>query len=74
MAVNSPGWETGKLDPYPFAVLGLAAAAKCGLTTLAKAQQVSIEKSFIANRPMVSINELGFYQRTKSVLAGRTDV
>ena len=73
MAVNSPGWETGKLDTDPFAVLGLA-AAKGGLTTLAKAQQVSIEKSFIANRPMVSINELGFYQRTKSVLAGRTDV
>ena len=73
MAVNSPGWETGKLDPYPFAVLGFA-AAKRGLTTLAKAQQTSIEKSFIANRPMVSINELGFYQRTKSVLAGRADV
>ena len=73
MAVNSPGWETGKLDPYPFAVLGFA-AAKRGLTTLAKAQQVSIEKSFIANRPMISINELGFYQRTKSFLAGRTHV
>ncbi len=73
MAVNSPGWETGKLDPYPFAVVGFA-AAKRGLTTLAKAQQMSIEKSFIANRPIVSINELGFYQRTKSVLAGRADV
>ena len=73
LVVNSPGWETGKLDPYPFAVLGLA-AAKRGLTTIAKAQQTSIEKSFIANRPIVSINELGFYQRTKSVLAGRSDV
>ena len=73
MAVNSPGWELGKLDPYPFAVLGLAAAKRC-LTTIAKAQQTSIEKTFTTNRPMISINELGFYQRTKSVLSGRTDV
>ena len=73
LAVNSPGWEGGKLDPYPFAVLGLA-AAKRGLTSAARAQQLSIEKTFIANRPMVSINELGFYQRTKSVLEGRNDV
>ena len=73
LAVNSPGWEAGKLDPYPFAVLGFA-AAKRGLTTLAKAQMASIEKTFIANRPIITINELGFYQRTKSVLAGRTDV
>ena len=70
MAVNSPDWETGKLDSYPFSVLGFA-AAKRGLTTLAKAQQGSIEKSFIANRHMFTINELGFYQRTKS--AGWTD-
>ena len=60
MEVNSPGWETGKLEPHPFAVLGFT-VAKRGLTTLAKAQQVSIEKSFVANRPMISINELGFY-------------
>lgn len=73
LTANSQGWETGKLDPYPFAVLGLA-AAKRGLTSLAKAQQLSIEKTFAANRPMITINELGFYQRTKSVLAGRIDV
>ena len=73
LATKSPGWETGKLDPYPFAVLGLA-AAKRGLTTLARAQMTSIEKTFVANRPMITINELGFYQRTKSVLAGQADV
>ena len=73
LAVNSPGWEAGKLDPYPFAVIGLAAARR-GLTTAAKVQQLSIEKTFAANRPMITINELGFYQRTKSVLAGRSDV
>jgi hypothetical protein len=70
---NSPGWEKGTLDPYPWAVLGLA-AAKRGQTTLANAQLASMEKTFASNRPMVTINELGFYQRTKSVLAGRVDV
>lgn len=73
LATNSRGWETGKLDPYPFAVIGLA-AAKRGQTTLAKTQMACIEKTFVANRPLITINELGFYQRTKSVLAGGTDI
>lgn len=70
---NSTGWQTGSLDPYPWAVLGLA-AAKRGQTALAQAQLASIEKTFAANRALVTINELGFYQRTKSVLAGRADI
>ena len=70
---NTPGWENGTLDPCPWAVLGLA-AAKRGQTALANAQLASIEKTFSANRAMVTINELGFYQRTRSVLAGRADV
>lgn len=73
MSTNSPGWETGKLDPYPFAVIGLA-AAKRGQMTLAKTQMAYIEKTFVANRPLITINELGFYQRTKSVLTGGTDI
>ena len=73
LSTNSPGWETGKLDPYPFAVIGLA-AAKRGQTTLAKTQMDYVEKTFVANRPLITINELGFYQRTKSVLAGGTDI
>ncbi len=73
LSTNSPGWETGKLDPYPFAVVGLA-AAKRGQTALAKAQMAFVEKTFVDNRPLVTINELGFYQRTKSVLAGGADV
>ncbi len=72
-ATNTPGWETGKLDPYPWAVLGLA-AAKRGQTTLAKAQLASMEATFASNRPLMTINELGFYQRIQSVLAGRADV
>jgi hypothetical protein len=69
----SKGWESGSLDPYPWAILGLA-AAKRGQTALAQSQQRSIEKTFAVNRPLVTINELGFYQRTKSILAGRSDV
>ena len=70
---NTPGWEKGILDPYPWAVLGRA-AAKRGQSALAKAQLASIEKTFSVNRPLVTINELGFYQRTQSVLASRNDV
>ncbi len=55
------------------AVLGLA-AAKRGLTAVARAQQAAIEKTFAANRPMITIDELGFYQRAKSVLEGRQDI
>lgn len=73
LSANSTGWETGKLDPYPFAVIGLA-AAKRGQTTLAKTQMAYIEKTFVGNRPLITINELGFYQRTKSVLAGGSDI
>ena len=70
---NTPGWEKGSLDPYPWAVLGLV-AAKRGQWALASGQVASIERTFIANRAMVTINELGFYQRTKSVMAGRPDI
>ena len=70
---NTPGWETGTLDPYPWAVLGLA-AAKRGQTALANAQLASMENTFSVNRSILTINELGFYQRTRSVLAGRADV
>ena len=70
---NTTGWATGTLDPYPWAVLGLA-AAKRGQIALAQAQLASIEQTFKTRRAMVTVNELGFYQRIKSVLAGRADV
>ncbi|MGY8905292.1 MAG: hypothetical protein ACKVIH_12160 [Burkholderiales bacterium] len=71
--LNSTGWEKGTIDPYPWAVLGLAAALR-GQTALAQAQLASMEKTFAISRPLMTINELGFYQRIKSVLAGRSDV
>jgi hypothetical protein len=66
---QSPGWETGKYDPFPWAVLGYAAALR-GQTVQAKTQLASIEKIFVANRSLVTINELGFYLRTRAVLDG----
>lgn len=69
----SAGWEDGRYDPYAWAVLGFV-AAKRGQVTQARAQLASIEKVFVSNRARVTINELGFYRRTQSVLAGGVDV
>lgn len=65
----SPGWETGRYDPFPWAILGYVAALR-RQTTQARAQLASIEKTFAANRGLITINELGFYLRTKAVLSG----
>lgn len=73
LSVNSVGWEKGSLDPFPFAVVGFA-AAKRGQIALAQNQISYMDKLFVSNRALMTINELGFYQRTKSVLLGRTDV
>lgn len=69
----SPGWEDGRHNPFAWAVLGFV-AAKRGQHTQARAQMASIEKAFVSNRALVTINELGFYRRTQSVLAGGVDV
>lgn len=66
---HTPGWETGRHDPFPWAILGYVAALR-GQAHLANAQLATVDKLFAANRRLVTINELGFYQRTQSVLAG----
>lgn len=70
---TTPGWEDGHCDPYPWAILGTVAAMR-GQITLARLQQASIEKTFGTSRALVTINELGFYQRTKAILAGGVPV
>jgi hypothetical protein len=70
---TTPGWEDGHCDPYPWAILGTVAAMR-GQTVTARAQLASIEKKFASNRALVTINEMGFYQRTKSILAGGVPV
>lgn len=67
------GWEDGRYDAYPWAILGLV-AAKRGQTAPARAQLRQIQGKFITQRALVTINELGFYQRTLNVLAGRVEV
>lgn len=70
---HSPGWEDGRHNPFAWAVLGYVAARR-GQHALARAQMASIEKAFVSHRALVTINELGFYRRTQSVLAGGLDV
>ena len=66
-------WEDGRRDPYPWAILGTVAAMR-GDRVRAMMQMAAIERTFASNRALVTINELGFYQRTKSLLAGSTPV
>jgi len=70
---KSPGWEDGRHDPYPWAILGYTAALR-GQFAQARAKQASIEALFATNRSLVTINELGFYLATKMVLAGHSGV
>lgn len=70
---TTPGWEDGHCDPYPWAILGTVAAMR-GQGALARLQQASIERKFASSRAVVTINELGFYQRTKSILSGGVPV
>jgi hypothetical protein len=69
----SPQWSSEIYDPYPWAILGYV-AAKRGDTTRAIAQQAASEAKFAANPALLTINELGFYQRTKSLLNGFGDI
>lgn len=64
---RAAGWETGAYDPFPWAVLGYTAALR-GDKLRARAQLATIESLFGSNRAMVTINELGWYQRTKDLL------
>lgn len=66
---HSPGWETGRYDPFPWAVLGYVAALR-GQVVQARNQLAAIDKTFVSNRSLVTINELGFYLRTRAVLDG----
>ena len=69
----SPNWQDGRYDAYPWAVLGFV-AAKRGAMAQAQAQLQMINGKFQTDRGLVTINELGFYQRAVSVLAGRADI
>ena len=69
----TPSWQDGRYDVYPWAILGFV-AAKRGAISQAQEQLQMINNKFLTNRAVVTINELGFYQRTASLLAGKADI
>lgn len=74
---NWAWWEANKARIKEVAYRNLAVPTKRnGLISVfqALAKQTAIEKLFATNRGLVTINELGFYQRTRSVLAGTAAV
>jgi hypothetical protein len=70
---HSPQWPSEIYDPYPWAILGYV-AAKRGDRVRAQAQMAASEKKFATTPALLTINELGFYQRTKSLLNGFGDI
>lgn len=69
----SPQWPSEIYDPFPWAILGYV-AAKRGDTNRARTQMTATEKKYASHPALVTINELGFYQRTKSLLNGFGDI
>ncbi len=69
----SPQWPHEIYDPYPWAILGYV-AAKRGDTNRARTQMAATETKYANQRALVTINELGFYQRTQSILNGFGDI
>lgn len=57
------GWASGRYDAFPWMVLGYTAAMR-GERALAEAQMTTLASRFVSQRGVVTINELGFYQRT----------
>lgn len=69
----SPRWPQEFYDPFPWCILGFVAARR-GDTTRARTQQAYTEQKYQSDPSLVTINELGYYQRTQSLLQGRPDI
>ncbi len=69
----SPQWPNEIYDPFPWAILGYV-AAKRGDDRRARTQMAATEKKYASQPALVTINELGFYQRTQSLLNGLGDI
>lgn len=69
---NSPNWQDGRYDAFPWAILGFVAAQR-GQFAQATAQAELVQRMFSLNRERVTINELGFYQRIVNLLQGAAD-
>ena len=69
----SPRWPSLVYDPFPWCILGFVAARR-GDSTRALTQLSATERLYVQNPGLVTINELGFYQRTRSILNGYGDI
>ena len=69
----SPRWPSEAYDPFPWCILGYV-AAKRGDTSRAQSQLSATEALYQEHPERVTINELGYYQRTRSLLQGRPDI
>lgn len=65
----SPRWPDEAYDPFPWCILGYV-AAKRGDTNRAQTQMAATDARYQSDPGRVTINELGFYQRTRSLLQG----
>lgn len=68
-ALYAPKWQTNVYDPFPWQITAYVGALR-GYRRMARTKQTAMESLFATNRAMVTINELGWYQRTKNVLNG----
>lgn len=69
----SPRWPSQAYDPFPWCILGYV-AAKRGDTSRAQTQLAATEALYQTSPGLVTINELGFYQRTRNLLQGLPDI
>ena len=69
----SPRWPDEAYDPFPWCILGYV-AAKRGDTSRAQTQLSATEALYQSHPERVTINELGFYQRIRSLMQGKADI
>ena len=68
-----PQWTREIDDPFPWAMLGYV-AAKRGDTARASLQMQATDRKFASNPAYLTINELGYYLRTRGILNGLGDI
>lgn len=69
----SPRWPSESYDPFPWCILGYV-AAKRGDTTRVQTQLAATDARYLSDPGLVTINELGFYQRMRSLQQGLPDI
>lgn len=69
----SPRWPSEAYDPFPWCILAYV-AAKRGDVARAQTHMATTDALYASHPERVTINELGFYQRTRSLLLGQPDI